>query len=213
MKFKLFISFMFISLGIFSQNNLGLEYSFNVELTNKAYAEALKNDPRFKFSDSFKVFYIEKGFLRYIEKSNNFIHSTIFNNKKSELTLFDKSEIVSKKTGDYNKPEIKSKNVDVKNVITYNTKTGIYNYYYDTEKLNFNSVNLDNLGEHCMNNFIKETGVLPRKIVFEFGFMKFIVELKRTLELSSEDVNFLNTIIEKPNNKTIKKFIIMSNEK
>jgi len=213
MKFKLFILFMFISLGIFSQNNLGLEYSFNVEFTNKAYAEALKNGPRFKFSDSFKVFYIEKGFLRYIEKSNNFIHSTIFNNKKNELTLFDKSEIVSKKTGDYNKPEIKSKNVDIKNVITYNTKTGIYNYYYNKEKLNFNSVNLDNLGEHCMNNFIKETGVLPEKIVFEFGFMKFIVELKRTIELSSEDVNFLNTIIDKPNNKRIKKFITMSNVK
>ena len=55
MKFKLFISFMFISLGIFSQNNLGLEYSFNVELTNKAYAEALKNDPRFKILLKFSI--------------------------------------------------------------------------------------------------------------------------------------------------------------
>jgi hypothetical protein len=58
-----------------------------------------------------------------------------------------------------------------------------------------------------LNKFISETGVLPKKIVFEFGFMKFIVEMKRTINLSSKDVNLLNKIIAKPNKKGIKKFI------
>ena len=64
-----------------------------------------------------------------------------------------------------------------------------------------------------MNEFISETGVLPEKIVFEFGFMKFIVELKRNINLSSEDINCLNKIIEKPNKKGIQKFIKLSYEK
>jgi hypothetical protein len=208
MKGQLLLIFVFITFGISSkENNIGLEYSFNVEITNKAIAEKLKENPEFQFSKSFKVFYTEKGSLRFIEKSNNFIQSSIFNNKNNELILFDKTGIVSEKTGNYNKPEIKSENSETDNTITYETKTGTYNYYYNPEKLKFNSSNLNNLGEHCLNKFISETGVLPKKIVFEFGFMKFIVEMKRTINLSSKDVNLLNKIIAKPNKKGTKKFI------
>ena len=214
MRVTLLLVLILANFGIFSQeNNIGIEYSFNVEITNKAIAEKLKDNPEFQFSKNFKVFYTEKGSLRYIEKSNNFIQSSIFNNKKNELILFDETGIVSEKTGDYNKPEIKTKNSEIDSLVTYKTKTGIYNYYYNSEKLNFNSSNLNNLGEHCLNEFISETGVLPEKIVFKFGFMKFIVELKRTINLSSEDINCLNKIVEKPNKKGIQKFIKLSNEK
>ena len=214
MRVKLLLVLILVNFEIFSQeNNIGIEYSFNVEITNKAIAEKLKDNPEFQFSKNFKVFYTEKGSLRYIEKSNNFIQSSIFNNKKNELILFDETGILSEKTGDYNKPEIKTKNSEIDSLVTYKTKTGIYNYYYNPENLNFNSLNLNNLGEHCFNKFISETGVLPEKIVFEFGFMKFIVELKRTINLNSEDINYLNKIIEKTNKKGIQKFIKLSNEK
>ncbi len=214
MKGKLLLVLIFISFGIFSQeNNLGLEYSFDVEITNKAVAEKLKENPEFQFSKSFKVFYTKIGSLRFIEKSNNFIQSSIFNNENNVLILFDKTGILSEKTGDFNKPEVNSKKSETVNSITYNTKTGTYKYYYNPEKLKINRSNLNNLGEHCFNKFLSETGVLPEKIIFEFGFMKFIVELKRTININSKDINCLNEIIKNTNKKGIEKFIILSNEK
>jgi hypothetical protein len=208
MKGKLLLLFIFITFRIFSQeNNIGIEYSFDVEITNKAIAKKLKDNPEFQFSKSFKVFYTEKGALRFIEKSNNFIQSSIFNNKKNELILFDKTGITSEKEGDNNKPEIKSKKSESKNTITYKTKSGNYNYYYNPEKMKLESLNLNKLGEHCFNEFINETGVLPEKIVYEFGFMKFIVKLEKTINLSSEEIKFLNKIIKKTNKKGIEKFI------
>ncbi|WP_405567730.1 hypothetical protein [Polaribacter sp. Asnod6-C07] len=208
MKGKLLLILIFITLGIFSQeNNVGIEYSFKAEITNKAIAEKIKDKPEFKFSKSFKVYYTEKGALRYIEKSNNFIQSNIFNNEKNELILFDRTGIISEKDGDYNKPEIKSKKSESKNTITYKTKSGNYNFYYNPEKMKLESLNLNKLGEHCFNEFINETGVLPEKIVYEFGFMKFIVKLEKTINLSSKEIKFLNKIINKPNKKGIEKFI------
>ena len=92
MRVTLLLVLILANFGIFSQeNNIGIEYSFNVEITNKAIAEKLKDNPEFQFSKSFKVFYTEKGSLRYIEKSNNFIQSIIFNNKKNELILLNSS--------------------------------------------------------------------------------------------------------------------------
>tara|TARA_B110000211_G_C13840102_1_gene447477 strand:+ start:66 stop:710 length:645 start_codon:yes stop_codon:yes gene_type:complete len=214
MKGKLLLLFILITFGILSQeNNIGIEYSFDIEISNKAIAEKLKENPEFQFSKSFKVFYTEKGALRFIEKSNNFIQSSIFNNGKNKLILFDKTGIISEKEGDYNEPVIKSKKSESKNTITYKTKTGNYNYYYNPEKMKINSSNLNKLGEHCINKFINETGVLPEKTVFEFGFMKFILELKKTINLSSKEVKFLNKIIKKPNKKGIEKFIEFSKGK
>ena len=214
MKGKLLLIIIFITLKIFSQeNNVGIEYSFDVEITNKAIAEKLKDNPEFQFSKSFKVFYTEKGVLRFIEKSNNFIQSSIFNNEKNELILFDKTGIISKKEGDYNKPEIKSKKSESENSITYKTKSGNYIYYYKPEKMKLESLNLNKLGEHCFNEFINETGVLPEKIVYEFGFMKFIVELKKTINLSSKEIKFLNKIVKKSSKKGIEKFIEFSQGK
>jgi hypothetical protein len=214
MKGQLLLFFILLNFGIFSQeNNLGLEYSFNLKITNQGVYERIKDNPEFQFSKYFKVFYTEKGALRFIEKSNNYIQSSIFNNKINELVLFEKGEIISKKTGNYNKPEIKSESSETDYSITYTTKTGIYNYYYNPEKLKFNSVNLNNLGEHCLNKFILETGVLPEKIVLKLGFIQFIMELKRTISLNSKDIVFLNKIIERPNKKGIKKFIEFSKRK
>jgi hypothetical protein len=153
------------------------------------------------------VFYTEKGALRYIEKSNNFIQSSIFNNEKNELILFDKTGIISEKYGDYNKPEIKFKKYESKNTISYKTKSGNYNYYYNTEKMKIESLNLNKLGEHCFNEFISETGVLPEKVVYEFGFIKFTVKLEKKINLSLRVTKFLNKIINKPNKKGIEKFI------
>jgi len=73
--------------------------------------------------------------------------------------------------------------------------------------MKLNSSNLNKLGEHCFSEFISETGVLPEKIVFEFGFMRFIVELKKTISLNSKEIECLNKIIKNPNKKGIKKFI------
>jgi len=214
MKGKLLLIFIFITFKIFSQeNNVGIEYSFNVEITNKAIAEKLKEKSGFQFSKSFKVFYTEKGVLRFIEKSNNFIQSSIFNNKNNELILFDRTGIISKKEGDYNKPKIKSKKSESKNTITYKTKTGNYNYYYNSEKMKLNSSNLNNLGEHCFNEFINETGVLPEKVVYKFGVMKFIVELKKIIHLSSKDISVLNKIIEKQNKRSVIKFLSFIEQK
>ena len=214
MKGKLLLILIFTTLGIFSQeNNVGIEYSFDVEITNKAIAEKIKDKPEFKFSKSFKVYYTEKGALRYIEKSNNFIQSSIFNNEKNELILFDRTGIISEKDGDYNKPEIKSKKSESKNTIIYKTKSGNYNFYYNPEKMKLESLNLNKLGEHCFNEFINETGVLPEKIVYEFGFMKFIVKLKKTINLSSKEIKILNKIINKPNKKGIEKFIEFNERK
>lgn len=208
MKWKLLLVFIFITFRVFSQeNNIGIEYSFDIEITNKAIAEKLKDNPEFQFSKYFKVFYTKKGALRFIEKSNNFIQSSIFNNGKNKLILFDKTGIISKKEGDYNEPVIKSKKNESKNTITYKTKTGNYIYYYNPEKMKLNSSNLNKLGEHCFSEFISETGVLPEKIVFEFGFMRFIVELKKTISLNSKEIECLNKIIKNPNKKGIKKFI------
>jgi hypothetical protein len=208
MKAKLLLILIFITLRIFSQeNNVGIEYSLEVEITNKAVAEKMKDKPEFQFSKSFKVFYTEKGALKYIEKSNNFIQSSIFNNEKNELILFDKTGIISKTYGGYNKPEIKSKKSKSKNTITYKTTSGNYTFYYNSEKIKVNSLNLNKLEKHCFNEFISETGVLPEKIEYEFEFMKFIVKLKKTINLSPKAFNFLNKIINKPNKKGIEKFI------
>ena len=208
MKIKLFLITIFITSGLFSQEaNIGLEYSFDIQITNKVIAEKLKEKPEFQFSKSFKVFYTEKGALRFIEKSNNFIQSSIFNNKNNKLIIFDRTGIISEKTGDFNKPEIESKDSVSENIITYITKTGTYNYYYNPDKLKFNSSNLNNLSEHCFNEFITETGVLPEKIIFEFGFMKFIVELEKTISLTSENIECLNKILDKPNKEGLNKFI------
>ncbi|MFB1041002.1 MAG: hypothetical protein QMC35_11145, partial [Polaribacter sp.] len=64
MKGKLLLLFIFITFRVFSQeNNIGIAYSFDVEITNKAITERIKEKPEYQFSKSFKVFYTEKGTL------------------------------------------------------------------------------------------------------------------------------------------------------
>ena len=208
MKIKILLLFIFISTRIFSQEKgIGFEYSFEIEIANKEMAEKLKENSEFQFSKSFNVFYTEKGILRFIEKSNNYIQSSIFNNKNNELIIFDSNGIVTEKSGDYNKPKIKSVNSESEGIITFKTASGIYNYYYNPEKFKINSSNYNNLGEHCFYEFIKGTGVIPEKIIYEFGIMKFIMKLIKPIELNSNEIELLNEIVDNPNKKGIKKFI------
>jgi len=214
MKIKLLLLFIFISFRIFSQEEgSGFKYSFDLEITNEEMSEQLKENPEFQFSKSFKVFYTEKGILRFIEKSNNYIQSSIFNNENNEIIIFDSNGIISKESGAYNKPKIKNINSESKGIITFKTASGVYNYYYNPAKLKINSSNYNNLGEHCFFEFIKEAGVIPQKIIFELGIMKFIMKFKKSFELNSDEIKLLNEIVDKPNEKGIKKFINFSERK
>ena len=71
------------------------------------------------------------------------------------MILFDKNGIKSKKTGSFNKPEIKSKNSESNNTITFKTKTGNYKYYFNSEKLKINSSNLNNGPSLLVLNTVK----------------------------------------------------------
>lgn len=204
-----FISFQFVG----QEKGIGFEYSFDIEISNNEMAEKLKENPAFQFSKYFKVFYTENGILRFIEKSNNYVQSSIFNNENNVLIIFDQDGIKSEESGDYNKPKIKSIDSESQGLITYKTTSGVYNYFYTPEKWKINSLNYKNLGEHCFYEFINETGVIPEKVIYEFGFMKFILELKRPIELDPDEIKTLTEIIQEPNNKKIKEFIEFAEEK
>lgn len=214
MKIRLLLLILFISLRILGQDVVyGFEYSFDIEISNAKIAEELKGNPDFEFSKSFKVFYTDKGVLRFIEKSNNYIQSSIFNNEKNELIMFDISGVLSKETGNYNKPLIKSVNKNNEGFITFTTTSGTYNYFYTSNKFKINSSNYDNLREHCFYEFILETGFIPDKITYELGPMKFVMEIIQPFELSTDEVELLNEIIESSKEDEIQRFIDFSNRK